>query len=49
MVENIALGRCNIFRSGNIVALSNKDYRSMYPFNDFTKQEYLLIQPTCNS
>jgi len=49
MVENNTLGRCNIFGSGSVVASSNKDYRSMYPFNEFAKQQHLLIQSTRES
>jgi len=37
------------FRSGSIAASSNRDYRSMYPFNESAKQIYLLIQSTHNS
>jgi len=46
VVENNALGRCNIFLSGSILVSSNKDYRSMCLFNEFAKQQYLLIQST---
>jgi len=37
------------FRSGNIVASSNKNYRSMYSFNECAKQHRLLIQSTRDS